>query len=152
MLILRRGGTFSKVLNSVGMKTVCVLGARVRHQGIPCHLRCCSLGSSISCHRPLQWGYVCNKQLLCNYLLLLWLLWFMHWNGIIWGGLGDWAGMRTSRLRLKPAKTEITREVQQAGGGGEDRKDKPVSALPPNSAALYTQIKFEAQRSCYRRS
>lgn len=81
----KKGGTFSKVLNSVGMKTVCVLGARVRHQGIPCHLRCCSLGSSISCHRPLQWGYVCNKQLLCNYLLLLWLLWFMHWNGIIWG-------------------------------------------------------------------
>lgn len=78
------------------------------------------------------------------------LVYALEWDYL--GGLGDWAGMRTSRLRLKPAKTEITREVQQAGGGGEDRKDKPVSALPPNSAALYTQIKFEAQRSCYRRS
>ena len=64
------------------------------------------------------------------------------------GFLGDWAGMMTSWLRLKPAKTEITREVQKAGGGGDDRKDKPVSALPPNSTAFYTQIKFEAQRSC----
>lgn len=61
------------------------------------------------------------------------------------GVLGDWAGMTTSWLRLKPAKTEITREVQKADGGGDDRKDKPVSALPPNSTAFYTQIKFEGR-------
>lgn len=60
----------------------------------------------------------------------------------------DWAGKMTSWLRLKPAKTQITQEVQKAGGGGENRKDKPVPALPPNSTAFYTQIKLEAQRSC----
>lgn len=64
------------------------------------------------------------------------------------GVLGDWAGMKTSWLRLKPATTEITREVQKVGGGGDNRKDKPVSALPPDSTAFYTQIKFAAQRSC----
>lgn len=68
------------------------------------------------------------------------------------GGLGDWAGMRTSCLRHKPAKTEITQEVQKAGGGGEDRKDKPAPALPPNSTAFYTQIELGAQRSRYRQS
>lgn len=68
------------------------------------------------------------------------------------GGLGDWAGMRTSWLRHEPAKTEIPREVQKAGGGGEHRKDKPAPALPPSSTALYTQIELRAQRSCYRQS
>lgn len=55
----------------------------------------------------------------------------LEWDYL--GGLGDWAGMRASWLRLNPPKTEITHEVQKAGGGGEDRKDKPVSALAPNS-------------------
>lgn len=45
----------------------------------------------------------------------------------------------TSWLRLKPAKTQITRGVQKAGGGGEDRKSKAASALPPHSTAFYTQ-------------
>lgn len=78
------------------------------------------------------------------------LVYALEWDYL--GGLGDRAGMRTSWLRLKPAKTEITREVQKADGGGEDRKDKTVSALPPHSTAFYTQIKFEAQRSRYRQS
>jgi len=64
------------------------------------------------------------------------------------GVCSDWAGMTTSWLRLQPTKTEITGEVQKAGGGGDDRKGKPTSALPPNSTAFYTQIKFAAQRSC----
>lgn len=74
----------------------------------------------------------------------------LEWDYL--GGLGDWAGMRTGWLRLKPAKTEITLEVQKVDGGGEDRKDKPVSALPPHSTAFYIQIELEAQRSCYRQS
>lgn len=78
------------------------------------------------------------------------LVYALEWDYL--GGLGDRAGMRTSWLRLKPAKTEITREVQKADGGGEDRKDKTISALPPHSTAFYTQIKFEAQRSRYRQS
>lgn len=60
------------------------------------------------------------------------------------GFLGDWAGTTRSWLRLRPGKTELTREVQKAGGGGDNRKDKPVSALPPNSTAFYTQIEFAA--------
>lgn len=78
------------------------------------------------------------------------LVYALEWDYL--RGLGDWAGMRASWLRLNPAKTEITQEVQKAGGGGEDRKDKPISALPPNSTPFYTQTKFEAQRSCYRQS
>lgn len=71
------------------------------------------------------------------------LVYALKWDYL--GGLGDWAGMRTSWWDTKPAKTEITREVQKAAGGGENKKDKPVPALPPNSTAFYTQIEFEAK-------
>lgn len=62
--------------------------------------------------------------------------------------LGDWAGIKSGWLRLKPAKTEITGEMQKVAGGGDNQQDKHISALPTSAAAFYTQIKFAAQRSC----
>lgn len=132
-------------------KSVGVRGTRGRPRGVVLHLRYCSLGSSVggspaspgtssrcmpaisSCYAIVHCCHGCSG--LCTGMGLS-------------GVLGDWAGKMTSWLRLKPAKTQITQEVQKAGGGGENRKDKPVPALPPNSTAFYTQIKFEAQRSC----
>lgn len=149
---IKKGYTFSKVLNSVGMGTAMCAGNQretPRHPLPPevllsGHQHLMSMGVSSG---------VCLQQAAAMQLftvVMAALVYALEWDYL--GGLGDWAGMSTSWLRLKPAKTEITGEVQKADGGGEDRKDKPVAALPPNSTAFYTQTKFEAQRSCYRQS
>lgn len=57
------------------------------------------------------------------------LVYALEWDYL--GGLGDRAGMRTSWLRLKPAKTEITREVQKADGVERTGRIRPYQPFHP---------------------